>query len=156
MKKFLAIAVAFLAIMIATPAYTAETADVPDFRSIAGRQVKFTNIVRGGSRISDQRHYGYRCSVDLDESFAEQWVNLVMRSGLFKLIAHDKGDLPNSSLEKWYFVYVGPKKNVPTFNTWEQDYYKVHLSLWKSEEYKYGYKEFSIWIAPRLTYGGDE
>ena len=157
MKKFLAIAVAFLAIMIATPAYTAEAADVPDFRSIAGRQVKFTNNVRWSrDSLGSQRHYNYRCSVDLDEHFAEQWVNLVMRSGLFKLIAHDKGDLPNSSLEKWYFVYVGPKKNVPTFNTVEQDYYKVHLSLWKSEEYNYGYIEFSIHVAPRLTYGGDD
>lgn len=153
----LVMALAFLAIMIATPAYKAEAADVPDFRSIAGRQVKFTNAVRWSrASLGSRRHYDYRCSIDLDEHFAEQWVNLVMRSGLFKMIAHDKKNFSNWSQEKWYFVYIGPKKNVPTFNTVEQDYYKVHLSLQKNEEYNYGYKKFTIAVAPRLTYGGDD
>lgn len=157
MKKYLLFALAFFSVMIFIPALGAEAADVPDFRQVAGRYVQFTNNVRWSrDSLGSQRHYNYRCSVDLNENFAEQWVNLVQRSGIFSIIAHDKKNFSSWSEEKWYFIYKGSKKNVPTFNTWEQDYYKVHLSLIKRQKYDKGTTEFSINVAPRLTYAGDD
>ncbi len=157
MKRFLAVVLAIFAVLVAIPNVTAEAADVPDFRQVAGRQVKNTSRVRWSrDDLGRERHYLYGWSVDLDENFCEQYVNLIQRTGLFKLIANNEGGYTNTKLTDWYFVYVGPKKNVPTFRTREQDYYDVHLSITKSANYRTGDTELTIHVAPRLTYGGDD
>ncbi len=155
MQKILPI---ILALAIIIPAFAAEAADVPDFRAVAGRQVKFTNSIKWSNPTANTRFYKYRWSVDLDENFVEQYVILIQKTGLFTLIAHDVVNYKDGSedTDKWVFVYKGPKRKVPTFETFNKDPYKAHLTIDKRQKYKKGVVELTIRVAARLTYGGDE
>lgn len=157
-KKNAMLALALAVLIPIFAAASAEAADVPDFRQIAGRQVEFTSIVKK-KNIARDRIYTYRWSVDLEENFVEQYVNLIQRGGLFKLTAHKGGNLKSGSTfsrEIWVFNYIGSKKHVPTFKTVENDPYDAHVYIAKDSNYKTGVTDLTIWIAPRLTYGGDE
>ena len=134
----------------------AEAADVPDFRQVAGRRVRFTSVVKHWD-VSDLKIYKYSWSVDLEENFIDQYLNLIQRTGLFELIGRDGYDSEHSNFEsgRWIFVYRGPKKRVPTFETPDSDSYDAHLFISQWSDYKSGSVGLSIWIAPRLTYGGD-
>ena len=155
MKKSVFIIFAILSLVL-FGSVIAEAADVPDFRQITGRQARFTSVIKHWN-VNNRKVYKYSWSVDLEENFVEQFVELIQRTGLFELIGEEGYDSEHSSFESsvWVFTYKGPKKRVPTFKTFEDDPYDAHLYLRKWSDYKNGTVELSIWLAPRLTYGGD-
>ena len=104
MKKVFMICLLAFAVMI--PTAIASAADVPDFRQVAG------NYVRDGERVISKkgyRSYDYECSIDLRENFAEQYINLLQRSGL-TFIKHEYFDWRRTSaqyLDTWHFKCKG-------------------------------------------------
>lgn len=134
MKKFLFPMLLAFAILI--PTVQAQAADLPDFRRVAG------NYVRDGERVHSRKGYyvyAYECSVDLRENFAEQYINLLQRSGLTYL-NHKAEDYRRSSamyIDKWYFRCRGHS-----------------VELWRVKYFSQGRTSFSLRVADGLTYAG--
>ena len=156
MKKFLTMFLFVLAFTL--PATFAEAADVPGFYQVGSRYLTFT----GRENINNKgyRAYGYDCSVDLNENFAERYIQALTNNFNFKLIGHYVNDYRKTSAtlyEHWVFVYTG-SKNVSTFNAKDyqhkQNYY-CQLCVGRSNNWQTGIRHFSIRVAYGLTYGED-
>lgn len=125
-----------LAFAILTPTAQVSAADVPDFRQIAG------NYVTDGERLHAKKGYyiyAYSCSVDLRPNFAEQYINLLRRSGL-TYIGHDYKDFRRTSaqtIEKWFFSCRGRR-----------------VEFWQYNRFNEGRISFSVRVADGLTYAG--
>ena len=153
MKKFLIPFIVTFAIFI--PTAIVEAADVPDFYQVGGRYLTFTGKEVGKKKA--MRVYGYDCSVDLREDFAEQFMNSLYN---FRLVGHYFNDYRRTSaetFETWVFVYTGGK-NVSTFV--QRDYqrkrdYNAHLVVGRHKNWQRETTHFSIRIANGLTYGDD-
>ena len=134
MKKVFMICLLAFAVMI--PTAIASAADVPDFRQVAG------NYVRDGERVQTKkgyRVYAYECSVDLNENFAEQYVQLLSQSGL-SYAGHEANDWRRTSaqyLDKWYFYCRGQR-----------------VEFWRYKYFNEGRTSFSVRISNGLSYGG--
>ena len=73
MKKFLLPMLLTFALLV--PTVQVQAADVPGFHQVGGRHLTFTGRenTKKGARV-----YGYDCSVDLKESFAEQYLRALV------------------------------------------------------------------------------
>ena len=136
MKKFLL--PLFLAFAVLVPTLAVEAADVPSFSRVAGNYVPFK--LKENNRKKGQRTYYYECSVNLQENFAEQYINLLTRSGL-SYVGHKANDWRRTSsqyLEEWYFNCRGQR-----------------VRFWKYSYFNEGRKVFSVTLPYSLTYEGD-
>ena len=153
MKKFLIPLLLIVAIMMSTA--IVEAADVPGFYQVGGRYLTFTG--KEVDKKKAMRVYGYDCSVDLREDFAEQFMNSLYN---FRLVGHYFNDYIKTSAETfeyWVFVYTRGK-NVSTFV--QRDYqrkrdYNAHLVVGRHKNWQRETTHFSIKIANGLTYGDD-
>ena len=153
MKKFLLSLLVTVAILI--PTIAVEAADVPSFSQIGSRYLTFTGKEVG--KKQPIRIYGYDCSVDLKENFAEQFMNSLYN---FKLVGHYFNDYRRTSAETfeyWVFVYTG-SKSISTFV--QKDHhnkrtYNAHLVIGRHKNWQRETTHFSIRIANGLTYGDD-
>lgn len=139
MKKFLLTLSLLLAFAIIIPTTASvEAANVPNFLQVAGNHVRYTGVEN--NRKKNNRSYRYECSLDLRESFAEQYVNLLRQSG-FTLINHEVNDWrrlnPPRYLDKWILRYSGQQ-----------------VEIWKYQYFEQGRKSFSIVVPNGLSYGG--
>ena len=153
MKKFFV--PLLLAVAILIPTAIVEAADVPSFYQIGGRYLTFTGKEVDTKRA--MRVYGYDCSIDLREDFAEQFMNSLYN---FRLVGHYFNDYIKTSAETfeyWVFVYTG-SKNISTFV--QEDYqrnhlYNAHLVVGRHKDWQRAITHFSIKIANGLTYEED-
>lgn len=156
MKKFfLPLVMAFALVL---PTVTAKAADVPGFHQVGRNYLTFTGRedTHKGFRV-----YGYDCSVDLNENFAEQYMNALTRNYGFQLIGHYVNDYRSTSAtlyERWVFVYTGSKgvskfehKNIRD----RKNPYYCHLVVSRSNNWQTDTRHFSIRIAYGLSYGED-
>ena len=157
MKKFLA--VFLLSLTIALPAAFAEAADVPGFYQVGGKYLTFTG--REDITGKGYRAYGYDCSVDLNENFAERYMQALTNNFNFRLIGHYVNDYRKTSAtlyETWIFAYTG-SKNVPTFQHKNiqdrKNPYHCHLVVGRSNNWQTDIRHFAIRVAYGLTYGED-
>lgn len=143
-----------LTTVILSPAIQAQAADVPGFYQFGGRHLTFTGKEGTGNGY---RVYGYDCSVDLNENFAERFMNSL---GNFRLTGHYVNDYVKVNAkfrETWVFTYTG-SKNVSRFI--QKDYgrrqnYNAHLVVAKVKNWQTDITHFSIRVAYGLTYGED-
>ena len=155
MKKFLVPLLLALALLL--PTAISEAADVPDFRSVAGNNVTFT-----GKEVTGSGYvvYGYDCSVDMNENFAEQYMRSLMNNYPFYYSDHFLNDYRKTSaelFENWIFGYSG-SKNISTFAMKDhktKTVYRAHLVVRRHPNWQNGITHFAIYIANGLTYGGD-
>ena len=153
MKKFLL--PLFLAFALIIPTAIVEAADVPSFYQIGSRYLTFTGKEVGRKQLL--RVYGYDCSVDLRENFAEQFMNSLYN---FKLVGHYFNDYRKTSAETfeyWVFIYTG-SKSISTFvqkDPHTKRSYNAHLVVGKQKNWQRETTHFSIRIANGLTYGDD-
>ena len=151
MKKFLL--PLMLAVAILIPAAQTQAADVPGFYQVGGRYLTFTGREGTGNGY---RVYGYDCSVDLNEDFAEEFMSSLSN---FRLVGHFVNDYKGKakSRECWIFVYTG-SKNVSKFeykNMRDRKTYYGHLVVGRSKNWQTDITHFSIRVAYGLTYGED-
>lgn len=106
------------------------------------------------------RVYGYDCSIDLKENFAEQYIGNLSNYG-FQLIGHYVNDYRRGQarlFERWVFIYNGSKRVAKFEHKNIQDRknpYYCHLVVGRSKDWQSGITHFSIKIADGLTYGED-
>ena len=136
MKKY-GILLLLVAIFSAfVPLSHADTADVPDFRRVAG------NYVTDGERVNSRkgyRVYAYDCSLDIRENFAEEYCNLLLQSGLI-YNGHEAKDFRRTSahyIDKWFFSYRG-----------------YPVEFWAYRYFDEGRTSFSVRVSNGLTYEG--
>ncbi|MBR3745588.1 MAG: hypothetical protein IKP64_04915 [Selenomonadaceae bacterium] len=152
MKKFLLPFLLAFAILI--PAAQTQAADVPGFFQVNGRNyLTFTGKEGTGNGY---RVYGYDCSVDLNEDFAEEFMSSLSN---FRLVGHFVNDYKGKakSRECWIFVYTG-SKNVSKFeykNLRDRKTYYGHLVVGRTKNWQTDITHFSIRVAYGLTYGED-
>lgn len=152
MKKFL---ILLAAIILIFPASITYAADVPSFYQFGGRYLTFTG--REDSAKKGLRVYGYDCSVDLNENFAERFMSNLSN---FKLVGHYFNDYRRTSVETfeyWVFVYTG-SKYVPQFiqkNYHNKQTYNANLVVGRHKNWQRETTHFSIRISNGLTYGED-
>lgn len=156
MKKFL---LTMLAVLIIFPAAKAAAADLPDFAQFGSGYLNFTGRENSSNRRGNYVSYGYDCSVDLRENFAEQYMNYLVQNFPFQFIGHDSKEYKASAAvsDYWYFKYVG-SKNVRTFDALKHGSAKAfvpcHLQVSRRKDFQSGITHFSIRIASGLSYGG--
>ena len=155
MKKFLMLVLAFV---IFIPTIQAKAADVPGFYQVGGNYLTFTGREDTGKGY---RAYGYNCSVDLSENFAERYMNALINSYNFRLIGHYVNDYRRGQaklFERWIFAYNGSKR-VSTFQHKNiqdrKNPYYCHLVVGRSKNWQAGTTHFSVLISYGLTYGED-
>ena len=125
-----------LAFAILIPSLQAQAADVPDFRQVAG------NYVTDGERVNSRKGYyvyAYDCSLDLNQNFAAQYINLLRRSGC-SLVGHEAKDFRRTSaqyVDKWYFRCRGQV-----------------VEFWQYQYFDQGRISFSVRVGHGLTYAG--
>ena len=156
MKKILLPMLLALAILL--PTMQAQAADVPGFYQVGRNYLTFTG--REGS-LNGVRVYGYDCSVDLNENFAEQYMRALVNNYNFRLIGHYLNDYRRGQaklFEYWIFAYTGSKR-VSTFVHKNpkhlKDPYYCHLYVGRSKNWQSGTTHFSVKITSGLTYGED-
>ena len=139
MKKFLLALPLLLAFALLIPTVTAEAADIPSFSRVAGNYAPYKN--KENNRKKNLRWYYYECSIDLRENFAEQYINLLKRSGL-TYVGHKADDWRRQSnpayLDVWYFNCRGQQ-----------------IEFWCFKRFAEGRKTFSLKIPYGLTYEDD-
>lgn len=79
MKKFLMLA---LAVFLIVPIAKAQAVDVPGFYQVGKNYLDFTGRENTGKGY---RVYGYDCSVDLNENFAEMYMSALINNYNFQL-----------------------------------------------------------------------
>lgn len=155
MKKFLMLA---LAVFLIVPIAKAQAVDVPGFYQVGKNYLDFTGRENTGKGY---RVYGYDCSVDLNEIFAEMYMSALINNYNFQLIGHYVNDYRRGQaklFERWVFAYSG-SKNVSTFihknlKDLHNPYY-CHLVVGRSKNWQSGITHFSISVANGLSYGED-
>lgn len=157
MKKiFLSI---LIAIAVLLPTIAVEAADVPSFYKIGGSHFYLTINDRSGTE-KGYRYYGYECEVDLNENFAEKFIETLVNDYNFRLIAHyvnDYRDYQLSLSDTWIFIYTGTKK-IPLFDTKnyeDMQIYKGNLVISRKKNWEDESTRFYITIAKGLTYEED-
>lgn len=179
MKKFSTVLVLILAIVCASTPAKADaisdeiaqiqriinggagsySADVPDFAQFGGSYLKFTGKENSSNSRGNYVVYGYDCSVDLQENFAEQFMNYLVQNFPFQFITHEHKKYPSLAKvrDHWYFKYVG-SKGVPTFDALKpgsaKSFIPCHLNVVRRKDFQSGITHFSIRIARGLSYGG--
>ena len=155
MKKFLLPLMLAFAILI--PSIQAQAADVPGFHQVGGRHLTFTGREDTGNGY---RVYGYDCSVDLNEEFAEIYIVALVNNFGFQPIAYFANEYRNNQAkltEYWMFAYGG-YKDVAVFvqrdRRNKQDY-PANLVVRRYKDWQRGITHFSICVAYGLTYGED-
>ena len=158
MKKFLL--PLLLAVAILIPTVQAQAADVPGFYQVGRNYLTFTG--REDETGKGYRVYGYDCSVDLNEDFAERYMQALMNNYGFRPIGHFVNDYRNSDsarlYENWVFVYTGSKRvsKFELFNYADlNNPYYCHLNVSRTKDWNSEITHFSIRIAYGLTYGED-
>ena len=152
MKKFLVPLVLAMAILIPTAQVSA--ADVPGFHQVGSQYLTFTGRENTGKGY---RVYGYDCSVDLNENFAERFMNSLTN---FRLIGHYFNDYRRTTAETfeyWVFTYTG-SKNISSFvqkNYKNKQTYQANLVVGRHKNWQRETTHFSIQVANGLTYGED-
>lgn len=150
MKKFLMLVLAFVLII---PIAKAQAADVPNFQDVGGNYLTFT-----GREVAAKKGYicyGYDCDIDLNENFAEQFINYLVQNCGFQFAGHKFDDFTRTSaqtFEYWQFNYVGSKYVAPFQKSKKS--VPCHLEVGRSKNYQTGITHFSVRIANGLTYGG--
>ncbi len=111
-----------------------------------------------GKEVADKKGYicyGYDCSIDLDENFAEQFMNYLVKNCSFQYVNHDFRDFARTSaktFEHWQFNYTG-SKYVSKFQKTKKAV-PCHLEVGRTKDFQKGITHFSIRIANGLSYGG--
>ena len=145
-----------LAFAILIPSLQAQAADVPGFYQFGGRHLTFTG--REDETSKGYRVYGYDCSVDLDEEFAEQFMNSLSN---FRLVGHFVNDYRRGQAklnESWVFEYTGSKRisKFELFNYADlHNPYYCHLNVSRRKDWNSEITHFAIRVAYGLTYGED-
>lgn len=156
MKKFL---LTMLAVLIIFPAAKAAAADVPNFAQFGGGYLSFTGRETTSNSRGNYITYGYDCSVDLRENFAEQFMNYLVQNYPFQFISHESKEYKSSAKVRdyWYFRYVG-STNARTFDALRpgsaKSFVPCHLQFVRLKDFQSGVTHFSIRIASGLSYGG--
>lgn len=157
MKKFLLLILLTAAILV--PVAQAQAADVPGFFQVGGHYLTFTGKELG--KNEPRRTYGYDCSIDLKENFAEEYMQNLVNNYNFRLIGHYVNDFRRGQAklyERWVFAYTGSKR-VSTFKHKNvQDLknpYYCQLVVGRSKNWQTNITHFSVWVAYGLTYGED-
>ncbi len=143
MKKFLLSLLLVFAMLIS--ATQAQSADVPNFRRVAG------DSVRGGktsNEIEGYHVYTYTLSLPLtyDRSLVEKYISLLKENGL-TFIKHEEEN----------FVPPDPHRGRSHYDYWFF-HCKGHCVLFQLYQNTYspdGYTEFSVKVANELTYEED-
>lgn len=157
MKKFLLPLLLALAILI--PAAQTQAADVPGFYQFGGKYLTFA----GGQdlRADGYRTYVYNFDIDLNEDFAERYIQHLLRNYNFRLIDHTVQEYTlgqSKMFENWFLVYTGSKR-VSKFEALNIDDlhnpYYCHLKVGRSKDWEAERAYFSIAVAYGLTYGED-
>ncbi len=154
MKKILMLV---LAVFLIVPIAKAQAADVPSFYQVGGRYLNFTGRenTKKGYRV-----YGYDCSVDLNEDFAEQYLSSLANYG-FRFVDHYVNDYRRGQaklFERWVFVYTGSKRvsNFEFMNHEDMKHpYYGHLVVGRSKNWQTGITYFSVYLSYDLTYAED-
>lgn len=156
MKNFLTIMLLAIAIVIPTSS-SVSAADVPDFANIGGGYLTFTGKEYSRNHGSCEV-YGYDCNIDLNENFAEQYINLLLTNYNFRSAGYFVQDNRRSSaqiFENWLFVYTGSKSiNMfmkVDYSTMQE--YHCHLTVRRNKNWQTGITHFSIYVATGLSYG---
>ena len=149
MKKFL---MPVLAVVLIASITKAQAADVPDFSLFGNGYLEFT-----GREVTHKGYicYGYDCSVDLNENFAEQFMNYLVQNCGFQYAGHDFKDFTRTSAETfeyWQFNYLG-SKYVYQFQKHKKST-PCHLEVGRHKNFQRGITHFSLRIANGLSYGG--
>ena len=157
MKKFLLPMLLALAILI--PSAQVQAADVPGFYQFGGSYLEFTG--REDEHNKGYRVYGYACSVDLDEDFAERYMQNLLSNYNFRLVDYFVNDYRRGQAklrESWVFEYTGSKRvsEFELFNYADlHNPYYCHLNVSRYKDWNSEITHFSIRIAYGLTYGED-
>lgn len=156
MKKFLT--VLLFALAISLPVTFAEAADVPGFHQVGGRHLTFTGRENTGKGA---RVYGYDCSVDLKENFAEQYLRALVSNYDFVMIDHYVNDYRRGQAklwDRWVLKYKGSKyastfvhKNPANL----KNPYYCHMVVSRSKDWNRGITHFAIYVTNNLSYGED-
>ena len=155
MKKFLLPMLLALAILI--PSAQVQAADVPGFYQVGGRYLTFTGREDNGNGY---RVYGYDCSVDLNEDFAERYMLALVNNYGFQFIGYFVNDYRRNSaemFESWMFAYGG-YKDVAVFiekDRRNKQNYPANLVVRRHKNWQRETTHFSIKVAYGLTYGED-
>ena len=131
----------------------AQAVDVPNFAQVGGNYLRFTG--REDAYSKGYVCYGYDCSVDLKENFAEQFMNYLVQNCHFQFAGHDFKDYIRTSAETfeyWQFNYVGSRYVAPFQK--RKKTIPCHLEVGRHKNFQTGITHFSIRIASGLTYGG--
>ena len=134
-------------------------ADVPDFAQFGSGYLNFTGRENTSNKRGIYVTYGYDCSVDLRENFAEQFMNYLVQNYPFQFISHEYKEYKTQAIvrDHWYFRYVG-SKNARTFDALKpgsaKSFVPCHLQISRRKDFQSGIKHFSISIASGLSYGG--
>ena len=134
-------------------------ADVPDFGQFGSGYLSFTGRENSSNKRGNYVIYGYDCSVDLNENFAEQYMNYLVQNYPFQFIRHEYKEYRTSATvrDHWYFRYTG-SKNVRTFDALKPgsatSFVPCHLEVSRSKNFQTGVTHFAIFIVNGLTYGG--
>ena len=157
MKKILPL---MLAALIFFPAVAVQAAaDVPDFRVVAGNNVRFFNSEwsNDGGHIT----YEYICDLDLDkrENFAAKFVNYLRANNYpFVLTKNAKDDYISTSahfIERWVFDYTG-SKNISKVRLASPALgdFRGHILVQRFRYFLEDVTKIQIRVANGLTYGG--
>ena len=156
MKKIFSVVLMGIAVFISTA--IVEAADVPGFYQVGENYLTFTGRedTSKGFRV-----YGYDCSVDLKEDFAERYLNALVNYCDFQIIDHYVNDYRRGQAkmwDRWVLRYVGTK-NASTFvhknvNNLKNPYY-CHLVVSRGKDWSTGITHFAISITYDLSYGED-
>ena len=137
MKKIFLLLLAVVALSVILPMTYAFAADVPDFRRVAG------NYVTDGERVNSRkgyRVYAYECAVNQYDYLGDQYVQLLLESGL-SYMGHEPKDFTRSSsamyIDKWFFNCRGQR-----------------VEFWRVKYYGEGRTSFSVRVANGLSYEG--
>ena len=159
MKKILfMLIVAVIAIFSVIPMHNVFAASVPGFFQVGGKYLTFTGRenTKKGYRV-----YGYDCSVDLNEQFAERYLNALIKQYNFKIIGHYVNDYRRGQArlwERWVLQYTGSER-ISTFvhkniQNRKNPYY-CHLVVSRGKDWNSEITHFAIYVSNGLGYGED-
>ena len=147
-----------LAWTIFTSAVQVEAADVPGFYQVGGNYLTFTgreNTSKG------YRVYGYDCDVDLQENFAERYLNALVNNFNFSILDHYVNDYRRGQAKLWdvwvlrYNGYKNPSTFVHKNVAKLKSPYYCHLVVSRGKDWTTGITHFSIRVSNGLSYGED-
>ena len=158
MKKILFSLVVILMTFVFAPISQTEAAMVPGFHQLGRNYLSFTGRE---DTTKGYRVYGYDCSVDLNENFAERYLNALVNNYNFRIIDKYANDYRRGQAklwEVWVLEYIGSErvsafvhKNIQN----RKNPYYCHLVVSRSKDWNTGITHFSIRVSYDLDYGED-